>query len=56
MMKWRIEIADVENKWSIKMNVERSRREHLNMKVKQADLRKNYLETTRRKSQWKKEK
>ena len=37
------------------MNIERSRREYLNIKVKQAGLRKNYLETTGRKSQWKKE-
>ena len=53
--KWGIENVDIDNKWSIKMNIERSRREYLNIKVKQASLQKNYLETTGRKSQWKKE-
>ena len=55
MKKWGIETVDINNKWSIKMNIERSRREYLNIKVKQTGLRKNYLETTGRKSQWKKE-
>ena len=54
--KWRIEIDDMRNKWSIKMNIERSRKEYLDIKDQQALLRKRYLEDTGRTAQWKKEK
>ena len=39
--KWDLNISGIENKWSIKMNIERSRREHLHTKAQQAVLRKN---------------
>ena len=37
------------------MNIERSRREYLNLRVQQEALRRKYLETTGRTTQWKRE-
>ena len=46
--KWNMEISDLNNKWSIKMNIECSRRDYLNLRVQQEALRRKYLETTGR--------
>ena len=53
--RWKIDINDLRNKWSTKMNIERSRRECLDIKVQQAKLRRKYLEDAGRIAQWKKE-
>ena len=51
-----MDISDLNNKWSIKMNIERSRREYLNLRAQQEALRRKYLEITGRITQWKREK
>ena len=51
-----MDISDLNNKWSIKMNIEYSRREYLNLRAQQEVLRRKYLETTGRILQWKREK
>lgn len=53
--KWKININDLRDRWSIKMSIERSRREYLDIKVQQTKLRKTYLEDAGRIAQWKKE-
>lgn len=53
--KWNIDISDLHNIWSIKMNVERSRREYLDLKAQQVVYRRRYLERTGRLAKWKKE-
>ena len=50
-----MEISDL-NKWSIKMNIECSRRDYLNLRAQQEALRRKYLETTGRITQWQREK
>ena len=54
--KWNMDISDLNNKQSIKMNIERSRREYLNLRAQQEALRRKYLETTGRIMQQKREK
>ena len=51
-----MDISDLNNKWSIKMNIEYSRREYLNLRAQQEALRRKYLETTGRITQWQREK
>ena len=41
--KWKLDVSDLKNKWSIKMNIERSRREYLQLKAQHVALRKKYL-------------
>ena len=51
-----MDISDLNNKWSIKMNIKRSRRDYLNLRAEQEALRRKYLETTRTILQWQREK
>ena len=51
-----MDISDLNNKWSIKINIERSRRDYLNLRAQQEALRRKYLETIGRITQWKREK
>ena len=51
-----MDMSDLNNKWSIKMNIERSRREYLGIRAQQEVLRRKYLENTGRLQQWEKEK
>ena len=46
--KWNIDVSDLSNIWLLKMNVERSRREYLDLKAQQVAHRKKYLERTGR--------
>ena len=51
-----MDISNLNNKWSIKMNIEYSRRDYLNLRAQQEVLRRKYLETIGRIMQWKREK
>ena len=53
--KWNIDVSDLSNIWLLKMNVERSRREYLDLKAQQVAHRKKHLERTGRLSKWRKE-
>ena len=53
--KWNIDTSNLNNIWSLKMNVERSRREYLVLKAQQAVHRRKYLERTGRLAKWKRE-
>ena len=51
-----MDISDLNNKWSIKMKIESSRREYLSLRAQQEVLRRKNLENTGRLQQWEKEK
>ena len=53
--KWNIDLNHQENIWSLKMNVERSRREYLELKAQHEIHRRRYLERTGRLAKWNKE-
>ena len=53
--KWNIDVSNLGNIWSLKMNVEQARREHVDLKAQQAVLRRKHLERTGRLAKWKKE-
>ena len=55
LAKWNIDTSNLHNIWSLKMNVERSRREYLELKAQHVAYRKKYLERTGRRAKWKKE-
>ena len=46
--KWNIDITNLNNIWSIKINIERSRRDYLDLKIQQEACRRKYLKTTER--------
>ena len=46
--KWNVDASNLDNVWSLKVNVERSRREYLNLKAQQVAHRRKYLERTGR--------
>ena len=52
--KWNIDASNLDNVWSLKVNVERSRREYLDLKAQQVACRRKYLERTGRLAKWKK--
>ena len=53
--KWNIDASDLNNGWYLKMNVERGRRECLELKAQYVAYRRKYLERTGRLVKWKKE-
>ena len=53
--KWNIDLIDLRNTWSVKMNIERSRREQLDLKAEQMTLKRKFLVRTGRLAKWKKE-
>ena len=46
--KWNIDASNLDNVWSLKVNVERSRRECLDLKAQQVACGRKYLERTGR--------
>ena len=51
-----MDIINLNNVWSIKMNIEHSRREQLELKTQQEACRKQRLKITGRLAKWRKEK
>ena len=53
--KWNMDVSNLRNTWSLKMNIEHSRRECLDLKAQQVAYRRKHLEGAGRLSKWKKE-